>query len=195
MWGDHLLASLRRPHHIYYPVRTGLAFLFLHLPQNDTIPRILWMRIRRHIFLHRKVWCRCSFCQHRSGFCNYGTDRLKSWISVNAMFYIILFIRKLKEKKSSYKLRCFRRISRPDKSREILVKHAYTITIIFTLFNITISWIRSIQGRMSRFFRITAAKIKRKIRISNRHCHSKFPTRGSKTKYEKKNLKSGLWPG
>ena len=46
---------------------------------------------------------------------------------------------------------------------------------------------------MSRFSRITAAKIKRKIRISNRHCHSKFPRRGSKTKYEKKNLKSGLW--
>ena len=195
MWGDHLLASLARPHHIYNTVRTGLAFLFLHLPRNDTISRILWMRNRRHIFLYRRVCCKCSFCQHRSGFCNYGTDRLKSWISVNAMFYIILFIRKLKEKKSSYKLRCFRRISRPDKSREILVKHAYTITIIFTLFNITISWIRSIQGRMSRFSRITAAKIKRKIRISNRHCHSKFPTRGSKTKYEKKNLKSGLWPG
>ena len=46
---------------------------------------------------------------------------------------------------------------------------------------------------MSRFSRITAAKIKRKIRISNRQCHSKFPRRGSKTKYEKKNLKSGLW--
>ena len=46
---------------------------------------------------------------------------------------------------------------------------------------------------MSRFSRITAAKIKRKIRISNRQCQSKFPRRGSKTKYEKKNLKSGLW--
>ena len=90
MWGDHLLASLRRPHHIYYPVRTGLAFLFLHLPQNDTIPRILWMRIRRHICLHREVWCRCSFCQPRSGFCNYGTDRLKSWISVIIIFYMCL---------------------------------------------------------------------------------------------------------
>ena len=48
---------------------------------------------------------------------------------------------------------------------------------------------------MSRFSRITAAKIKRKIRISNRHCLSKFPRKGSKTKYEKKNLKSDLWPG
>ena len=195
MWGDHLLASLIRLHHIYYPVHTVLAFLFLHLPQNDTIPQILRMRNRRHIFLHREACCRCSFCQHRSGFCNYGTDRLKSWISVNAMFDIFFFIRKLKEKKSSYKLRCFRRISRPEKSREILFKHAYNITIIFTLFNITISWIRSIQGRMSRFSRITAAKIKRKVRISNRQCHSKFPRRGSKTKYEKKNLKLGPRPG
>ena len=140
MWGDHLLASLKRAYHISTPVRTGLAFLFLHLPQNDTIPRILWMRIRGHIFLYRGVWCKCSFCQPRLGFCNYGTDRLKSWISVNAMFDIFFFIRKLKEKKSSYKLRRFRRISRPEKSREILVKHAYNITIIFSLFNITI-WI------------------------------------------------------
>ena len=95
MWGDHLLASLRRPHHIYYPVRIGLAFLFLHLLRNDTISRILWMRNRRHIFLHRRVCCECSFCQHHSGFCNYSTDRLKSWISVNAIFCIFFFIRKL----------------------------------------------------------------------------------------------------
>ena len=98
MWGDHLLASLRRSHHIYYPVRTGLAFLFLHLPRNDTISRILWMRNRRHIFLYRRVCCKCSFCQHRSGFCNYSTDRLKSWIWVNSMFYIFSFIRKIKKK-------------------------------------------------------------------------------------------------
>ena len=127
MWGDHLLASLRSPHHIYNPIRTGLAFLFLHLPQNDTIPRILWMRICRRIFLDRWVCCKCSFCQPRSGFCNYGTDRLKSWISVNAMFYIFFFIRKLKEKKSSYKLRCFRRISRPKKIRN----STRLMTIIF----------------------------------------------------------------
>ena len=38
-------------------------------------------------------------------------------------------------------------------------------------------------------------KKKKKIRISNRQCHSKFPRKGSKTKYEKKNLKSDLWPG
>ena len=174
MWGDDLLASLRGPHHIYNPVRTGLAFLFLHLPQNDTIPQILRMRNRRHIFLHREVWCRCSFCQHRSGFCNYGTDRLKSWISVNAMFDIFFFIRKLKEKKSSYKLRRFRRISRPEKSREILVKHAYNITIIFLhVFDTTNQlcqvnkwmakrWPFSIQGRMSRFSGIMAAKKKEK---------------------------------
>ena len=98
MWGDHFLASLSIPHHIYTPVRTGLAFLFLHLPRNDTISRILRMRIRRHIFLHRRVCCKCSFCQHRSGFCNYSTDRLKSWIWVNSMFYIFSFIRKIKEK-------------------------------------------------------------------------------------------------
>ena len=91
MWGDHLLASLRRRHHISTAVRIGLAFLFLHLPRNDTISRILRMRIRRHIFLHRGVWCKCSFCQHRSGFCNYSTDRLKSWISVNTMFYIFVY--------------------------------------------------------------------------------------------------------
>ena len=50
MWGDHRIASLRRSHNIYYLVRTGLAFLFLHLPPNDTISRILWMRNGRHIF-------------------------------------------------------------------------------------------------------------------------------------------------
>ena len=109
MWGDHLQASLIKPYHISTSVRTVLAFFSLHLPRNDTIPRIL--RNRRHIFLHRRVWCKCSFCQHRSGFCNYSTDRLKSWISVNAMFYIFFFIRKLK-------------------SREILVKQAYNVTIV-----------------------------------------------------------------
>ena len=93
MWGDHLLASLIRLHHISTPVRAGLVFLFLHLPRNDTIPRMLWMRSGRHIFLHRWVCCKCSFCQHHSGFCNYGTDRLKSWI-----------IRKLKEK--NYFINC-----------------------------------------------------------------------------------------
>ena len=40
------------------------------------------------------------------------------------------FIRKLNEK-SHYKLRWFKTISCPEKSREILVKHAYNITIIF----------------------------------------------------------------
>ena len=98
MWGDHFLASLRRPHHISTAVRTRLAFLFRHLPRNDTISRILWMRNRRHIFLYRRVCCKCSFCQHRSGFCNYSTDRLKSWIWVNSMFYIFSFITKIKEK-------------------------------------------------------------------------------------------------
>ena len=49
-------------------------------------------------FLHRRVCCKYSFCQHRSGFCNYSTDRLKSWIWVNSMFYIFSFIRKIKEK-------------------------------------------------------------------------------------------------
>ena len=98
MWGDHFLASLRRLHHISTAVRTRLAFLFRHLPRNDTISRILWMRNRRHIFLYRRVCCKCSFCQHRSGFCNYSTDRLKSWIWVNSMFYIFSFIRKIKEK-------------------------------------------------------------------------------------------------
>ena len=32
------------------------------------ISRILWMRNRRHIFLHHRVCCKCSFCQHRPGF-------------------------------------------------------------------------------------------------------------------------------
>ena len=166
MWGDHLLASLRRPHHIYNPVRTGLAFLFLHLPQNDTIPQILRMRNRRRIFLHRKVWCRCSFCQHRSGFCNYGTDRLKSWISVNAMFDIFFFIRKLKEKKSSYKLRCFRMISRPVKSRNNTPQYYDNFLYLFNIVNqlyqvnkwMAKRWPFSIQGCLSRISRIMAAK-------------------------------------
>ena len=35
------------------------------------------------------------------------------------------------EKKLLYKLRCFKRVFRPVKRREILVKHAYNNTIIF----------------------------------------------------------------
>ena len=141
MWGDHLLASLSSPHHISAPVRTGLAFLFLCLPRNDTISWMLWM-IRRHIFLYRRVCCECSFCQHHSGFCNYSTDRLKSWISVNAMSYIHFFKRKLKERKLLCKLRCLRRISRPEKSRN----SPYNITIIFYTSSISpISCVRLIN--------------------------------------------------
>ena len=166
MWGDHLLASLSRPHHIFYPVRTGLAFLFLHLPRNDTISRILWMRNRRHIFLHRWVCCRCSFCQHRSGFCNYGTDQLKGWISVNAIFCIFFFRRKLKEKKLLHKLRCLRRISRPVKSRNNTPQYYDNFLHLFNIVNQLCQvnkWMAkrrpfSIQGCLSRFSRIMAAK-------------------------------------
>ena len=61
--------------------------------------------------------------------------------------------------KLSFKLQWFKTISR----REILAKHAYSIMIIFLhVFNIKISCVRSIQGRMSRFCRIMAAKKKKK---------------------------------
>ena len=90
MWGDHLLASLRRPYHISTAVRNALAFLFPHLPRNDTISRILWMRNRRHIFLQRWVCCKCSFCRNHSGFCNYSTDRLKSWIKKHRKKFLFL---------------------------------------------------------------------------------------------------------
>ena len=173
MWGDHLLASLSRPHHIYYPVRTGLAFLFLHLPRNDTISRILRMRIRRHIFLHRRVCCKCSFCQHRSGFCNYSTDRLKSWISVNAMFYTYFFIKKSLRKKLLYKLRCFTRISRPENIRNgmrIIFLHVFDIANQLCQVNKWMAkrWPFSVQGRLSRFSRIMATWSTEKIHISNR---------------------------
>ena len=68
-------------------------------------------------FLHRWVCCKYSFCQHHSGFCNFSKDRLKSLISVNAIFCKLFFIRKLKEKKILHKLRFLKRISRPVKSR------------------------------------------------------------------------------
>ena len=173
MWGDHLLASLRGPHHIYYPVRTGLAFLFLHLPRNDTISRILWMRNRRHIFLHRRVCCKCSFCQHRSGLCNYSTDRLKSWISVNAMFYTYFFIKKSLRKKLLYKLRCFTRISRPENIRNgmrIIFLHVFDIANQLCQVNKWMAkrWPFSVQGRLSRFSRIMATWSTEKIHISNR---------------------------
>ena len=48
------------------------------------------------------------------------------------------FITKPKEKKLVYRLLCFKRISRHEKSQEILVKRAYNIAIIFLhVFDIT----------------------------------------------------------
>ena len=100
-----------------------------------------------------------------------------------------------------YKLRWFKTISCPEKSREILVKQAYNVTIILYMCLISpISCVRlmnewqSVDRSQSRvacrdFLELWLLKKQRKIRISRRQCHSKFPRKGSKTKYEKKNLK------
>ena len=78
-----------------------------------------------------------------------------------------------------YKLRWFKTISCPEKSREILVKHAYNITIIFYMCLISpISCVRLInewqsddrsQSRVAcrDFLELKQLKKKRKIRISN----------------------------
>ena len=51
-----------------------LAFLFLQLPQDDTIPQ----GVGCHTTLNRKVLRNLSFDWHHSGFHNESTDRLRS---------------------------------------------------------------------------------------------------------------------
>ena len=51
-----------------------LAFLFLQLPQNDTIPQ----RVGCHATLNREVLRKLSFYWHHLGFYNESKDRLRS---------------------------------------------------------------------------------------------------------------------
>ena len=112
--------------------------------------------------------------------------------------FIYFAIRKLKKKTLLYKLRWFKTISRPEKSREILVKHAYSITIIFYMCLISQSAVSGQSRVACRDFLelwLLKKKKKRKIRISNRQCHSKFLRRGSKKKKpkEKPKVRSLTW--
>ena len=55
-----------------------LAFLFLKLPQNDTIPQ----GVGCHTALKFQVLCNLSFYWHHSGFHNDNKDRLQSEILI-----------------------------------------------------------------------------------------------------------------
>ena len=55
-----------------------LAFLFLKLPQNDTIPQ----GVGGHTKLNRKVLRNFSFDWHHSSFYNDSKDRLQSEIII-----------------------------------------------------------------------------------------------------------------
>ena len=55
-----------------------LAFLFLQLPQNDTIPQ----GVGCHITLHRQLLRDLSFYCHHSGFYNDSKDPLQSEIRI-----------------------------------------------------------------------------------------------------------------
>ena len=55
-----------------------LAFLFLQLPQNDTIPQ----GVACHITLHRLLFGDLSFYWHHSGLYNESKDPLKSEIII-----------------------------------------------------------------------------------------------------------------
>ena len=55
-----------------------LAFLFLQLPQSDTIPQ----RMGCHTTLNRKVLSNLSFYLHYLGFYNDSNHRLKSEIII-----------------------------------------------------------------------------------------------------------------
>ena len=90
--------------------------------------------------------------------------------------------------KLSYKLQWFKTISR----REILAKYAYSIMIIFYMCLISKSAVSG-QSRVAcrDFVELWLPKKKEEKFVFL----TDNVTQGSKTKYEKKNLKSGLWPG
>ena len=83
-----------QPEKIAQHLLSGTHWVGIFVPASPTkryyFPNIMDEEWSSH-FLHHRVCCKCSFCQHRSGFCNYSTDGLKSWISVNAMFYTFLY--------------------------------------------------------------------------------------------------------
>ena len=63
--------------------RVLLAFLFLQLPQNDTIPQA----DGRHTSLNHQVLRNLSFSRRHSGFYNDNKDRLQSEIIANDWGY------------------------------------------------------------------------------------------------------------
>ena len=71
---EHHPTNLRSMYHIWMLAHALLAFLFLQLPQNDTISQgVLCRRI-----LYRWVFRNCSFYWHHLGSCNYHSVRLQS---------------------------------------------------------------------------------------------------------------------
>ena len=71
---EHLPTNLTSMYHIWMLAHTLLAFSFLQLPQNDTIPQ--GVLCRRN--LYRWVFRNCSFYWLHLGSCNYHSVRLQS---------------------------------------------------------------------------------------------------------------------
>ena len=67
-------------------VHALLAFLFLQLPQNDTIPQGVGCHTTRKC----QVFCNLSSYWHHSGFCNDSKDRLQSEIMTIAKVLSLL---------------------------------------------------------------------------------------------------------
>ena len=63
-----------------------LAFSFLQLPQNDTIPQV----VGSHTTLNRKVYCNLPFYWLHSGFYNNSKDRLQSEMRIAKTFFLTL---------------------------------------------------------------------------------------------------------
>ena len=71
---EHHPTNLRSMYHIWLLAHALLAFSFLQLPQNDTIPQ--GVLCRRN--LYRWVFRNCSFYWLHLGSCNYHSVRLQS---------------------------------------------------------------------------------------------------------------------
>ena len=63
-----------------------LAFSFLQLPQNDTIPQV----VGSHTTLNRKVYCNLPFYWLHSGFYDNSKDQLQSEMRIAKTFFLTL---------------------------------------------------------------------------------------------------------
>ena len=71
-----------------------LAFLFLQLPQDDTIPQ----RVGCHTPLNREALRNLSFYRQYSGFCNDSMDRLQIEIIITRELRLLEMTTTLKKR-------------------------------------------------------------------------------------------------